>query len=251
MKYRDGLAMVCALLAFAAPLEGQEGNVTMGYFVTTDLANVMQLEEGMREHVDWHEQQNDTWPGFVYQAMHGGNEYVWVSPGHTWADFDDPTVDPQADMQDFAQAAGSHTTGLDVRTWVTWDDVSMPPAQDAVVPIWEVVEWDVKATSEGLEALRSAFGKVRAAFEQEGMALRYTVNQLVGIDSAPQMFVAIAHDSMGEMDGAEPGALERLLVQAHGHADAVHTIRSFEAYLTPTASRVWVLRPDLSHLPGM
>lgn len=251
MRRQSRLTLACALLGFALPLGAQEGNVTMAYFVTTDLANVLQLEEGIRVHVDWHAQQNDPRPGLVYQAMHGGNEYVWVSGGHVWADFDNPSVDPQADMADFAEAAGSHTTGLDVRTWVTWTDVSMPPAPDAVVPIWEVIEWDLKATSEGIQALRSAFEKVKAAFEQQGMEIRYTVNEVVGIDDGPQMFVAIAHDSMGEMDAAEPGSLDQMLAQAYGHADAVQIIRSFEEYLTPTASRVWVLRTDLSHMPGM
>ena len=28
-------------------------------------------------------------------------------------------------------------------------------------------------------------------------------------------------------------------------------IRTFEEYLTPTASRFWMLRTDLSHMPGM
>jgi hypothetical protein len=49
----------------------------------------------------------------------------------------------------------------------------------------------------------------------------------------------------------EPGALERLLAEAYGHADAVQIVRTFEKYLTPTASRFWVLRPDPSHMPGM
>lgn len=53
------------------------------------------------------------------------------------------------------------------------------------------------------------------------------------------------------MDAAEPGALDQMLAQAYSHADAVQIIRSFEEYLTPTASRVWVLRTDLSHMPGM
>lgn len=251
MRRQFRFTLACALLGFALPLEAQEGNVTMAYFVTTDLANVMQLEEGIRDHVDWHAQQNDPSPGLVYQAMQGGNEYVWVSGGHMWADFDNPPVDPHADMADFAEGAGSHTTGLDVRTWVTWTDVSMPPADLSVVPIWEVIEWDLRATSEGFQALHSAFGKVKAAFEEQGIATRYTVNHVVGIDGAPQMFVAIAHDSMGEMDAMEPGGLDRMLAQAHGHAEAVQIIRTFEAYLTPRASRWWVLRTDLSYMPGM
>jgi hypothetical protein len=248
---RIHITLAFALLAFALPVQAQDGNVTMGYFVTTDLANVVQFEEGMREHVGWHADQNDPWPGLVYQAMHGGLEYVWVAGNHTWAAFGNPPVDPAADQADFAERAGAHATGLDLRTWVTWTDVSRPPAADAVVPLWEVIEWDLTATSEGISALQSAFAKVKEALDEQGAPLLYTVNHVVGIDGAPQMFVAIAHESLDEMDASDPGALESLLVGAYGHADGVQVMRTFEAFLTPTASRIWMLRTDLSHMPGM
>lgn len=251
MKNLIRLALPLALLGLALPAQAQDGDVAMGYFVTTDLANVLQLEEGMRGHVDWHAEQNDPWPGYIYQAMHGGIEYVWVSPNHTWSDFDSPPVDPGADMADFAERAGEHVTSLDVRTWVQWTDLSMPPAPDAVVPMWQVIEWDFKATSEGTEAVRAAFGKVKAAFEEQGESIHYTVNEVVGLDDGPQLFVAIARQGMGELDGGEPNGLERMLAGTYGHADAVHIMRTFEKYLTPTANRFWVLRQDLSYMPGM
>ena len=249
MNARIRLALACTLLSFAVPLQAQDGNHTMGYFVTTNLAHVMQLEEGMREHVGWHVDQNDPWPGFMYQAMHGGIEYGWVSPGHTWADFDNPPIDMHADMADFAQNAGEHVLDLDVRTWTTWSDVSLEPAPDAVVPIWQVMEFDFKATEEGRQAVMSAMAKVKAVMEQAGA--RYTVNEVVGADSSPQLFIGLAHETMGEMDEMGGDAFASMLAQAYGHADAIHIIRTFEAYMTPLATRVWTLRPDLSHMPGM
>jgi hypothetical protein len=252
LKIQIRLAVMFALFALALPVQAQEGDVTMAYFVTTDLANVMQLEEGMADHVAWHAEQNDPWPGFIYQALHGGPEYVWVSPGHTWADFDNPPVDGAADMADFAERAGEHTTSLDVRTWVTWSDVSMAPPPDAVIPLWQVIEWDFKSTSEGTEAVRAAFAKVKAAFEQTGESIQYTVNEVVALDAGPQLFVALARPGgMAEMDAGDPNGLQQLLAGTYGHADAVHIMRTFEKYLIPTANRFWVLRPDLSHMPDM
>ncbi len=250
MNHPTRLTAVCIALSFALPVRAQDGDVSMGYFTTTDMAHVQGFEEGMLGHVGWHAEQDDPWPGYVYQSMQGGMEYVWVTSGRTWADFDNPPVDPHADMMDVAQRAGSDITGLDVRTWVTWTDVSRPPSPDAVVPIWRVIEWELSPTAEGMEALRSAFGKVKAAYEAEGLPVRYTVNEMVGIDGAPQMFVAIALESLGLLDGGEPDGFERMLAQVHGHADAVQISRTFETYLSPIANRVWVLRPDLSHMPG-
>lgn len=251
MRTRITLVLAFALLGLSAPVDAQDGNISMAYFVTSDVVNAGGLEEGMRGHAGWHADQNDPWPGMIYQAMHGGVEYVWVTNGLTWSDIGSPPFDPQADMADFAERAGEHITSLDVRTWATWMDVSRPPAPDAVVPHWEVIEWDLTQTSEGLQALQSAFAKVKEAFDAQGAPLRYTVNHLVGIDAAPQLFVAIAHDSLAELDANEPRALESLLAQAYGHAEAIHVMRTFEKYLSPTATRIWNLRTDLSYMPGM
>jgi hypothetical protein len=251
MRHLTRFAAVAALIGVAAPLQAQDGNVTIAYFVTTDMANVMQLEDGIRGHVGWHAEQNDPWPGFVYSAMTGETEYVWVSPGHTWADFDSPAVDHGADQADFVSRAGNHVHTVDVRMWVTWDDVSRAPAPDAMIPMWQVIEWKFKNTSEGYQAVRNAFGKVKAAIEQQEDPFNYTVNEVVSSDAGPELFVAIARHSMAEMGMSEPDGLERMLAQAYGHAEAVAIVRTFEKYLTPTANRFWVLRQDLSHLPGM
>ena len=56
---------------------------------------------------------------------------------------------------------------------------------------------------------------------------------------------------MAELDIGEPGDFERMLAQAHGHAEAVAIIRTFEKHLKVTANRFWILRQDLSYLPGM
>ena len=114
-----------------------------------------------------------------------------------------------------------------------------------------MIEWDFKSTSEGYEAIRAAFSKVKAAFEETSAPIRYTVNEVVASDAGPQLFVAIARQSMGEMDEGDPDGLEQMLAGTYGHADAVHIMRTFEKYLTPTANRFWAFRPDLSHMPGM
>jgi hypothetical protein len=251
MRHLTRFVLVFAALGFAAPVQAQENNVAMAYFMTTDLASLEQLEEGMRGHVDWHATQNDPWPGFVYEAMTGGPEYVWVSPGHTWAEFDSMPIDPQADRADFVRRAGSAVASVDVRIWTTWQDVSIAPAPDAMIPLWQVVEWDFTSTYEGYQAVRNAFAKVKSAIEQQGTPFQYTVNQVVSADDGPQLFVAIARQSMSELDGGDPDGFERMLVQTYGHTEAAQIIRTFEKYLSPIANRFWVLRQDLSYLPGM
>ena len=65
MNLQTRLAFTCAFLGFVLPVQAQEGDVAMAYFVTTDLANVMELEEGMAGHVAWHADQNDPWPAWL------------------------------------------------------------------------------------------------------------------------------------------------------------------------------------------
>lgn len=79
---------------------------------------------------------------------------------------------------------------------------------------------------------------------------QYSVNEVVNADVAPELFVAIAHHSLGELDAKGP-SLQMLLAEAHGHTEAVQIMRTFEKYLEPTAHPIWTLRQDLSYMPGM
>jgi hypothetical protein len=251
MRHSVSLTPLLGLLLIAAPVQAQDGDVAMAYFVTTDTESVLELEEAIQEHVQWHAGQNDPWPGLVFQAMTGGMEYVWVTPGRTWGDFDSPPVDPHEDMVDFVERAGSSVMSLDIQMWSVWSDLSRSPAPDAMVPIWEVLEFDFVNSAEGREALLNAFRKVKDAMDGQGLPIRYNVNEVQASDTGPGLFVSIAHDSFGELDGGDPNGLQMLLTQAYGHAEGVQVIRTLEQYLTPTARRFWVLRPDLSHMPPM
>ncbi len=251
MKRLTPFTVLFATLGLVLPLQAQDGNVSIGYFVTAEISHAPQLEQAMREHTEWHASQNDPWPGLVYQAMTGGVEYVWVGPGHTWADFDNPPVDPAQDMAHFARTAGPHVATVDVWIWSLWEDVSIPPPDDEMIPIYEVLEFDFMDTAEGREALTNALAKAKSAIESQGLPFQYGVNEVESSDGPPTVFVALAHRSFAEMDQADPNGFQQMLTQVYGHAEAVQIIRTFEKVLKPRSRRFWILRQDLSHIPGM
>ncbi len=251
MKRLTPFAVLLATAALILPLHAQDGTLGIGYFVTAEVSHVPQLEEAIREHAAWHGSQNDPWPGFVYQALTGGIEYVWVAVGHKWADLDNPPIDPAADLAHWARTGGPHVATQEVWMWSLWEDVSIPPPEDEMIPIYEVIEFDFMDTAEGRDALMSALTKAKSAIESQGLPFQYGVNEVESSDGPPMVFVALAHRSFAEMDQADPNGFQRMLTQAYGHAEAVHIIRTFEKVLKPRSRRFWMLRQDLSYMPGM
>jgi hypothetical protein len=250
MKRLTGMFLALAVFAIAVPLSAQEGNLAYGYFVTADDADAPALEEGMRQHAAWHGEQGDTWTWVVYQAMTGGiPEYVWVSPGHMWADFDNPVIDEAADIVNWAKTGAPHSTTVTGTMWSTWTDVSRPPPAGEIVPIYEVLEFDLNATTEGREALLHTFGKIKDAMDAQNVPFQYTVNEVESSDEPPSLFVAIAHASFAELDGGDPNGLQALLLQAYGHAETAHLMRTLESNLSPISRRFWAFREDLSYMP--
>jgi hypothetical protein len=251
MKRLTRFALVLATLGAIVPLHAQQGNLSLGYFMTADDAHAPQLEAGIREHVAWHRSQNDTWSWATYQAMTGGIEYVMVSPGHMWADLDNPAIDMAADLANWAETGAPHTATVEANLWSSWADVSMPPPVAEPVPVYEVLEFDYTATTEGRAALLNAFAKIKTAIEGGPVPLQYTINEVESSDEPPTLFVAIAHQSFGELDGGDPNGLQTMLAQVYGHVETMQIMRALEGYLSPRARRFWVFRPDLSYVPGM
>jgi hypothetical protein len=234
-----------------APLAAQ-GTVGMAYFLTVSDENVPQLEEGLKEHLRFHEAQNDTWVWNMYQALGGGQEYAAVSAGHMWADLDNMPIDVAADAADWARTGAPHSESIEVVIWDTWIDVSIPPAPDAPpAPIVQTVEFDFDGSNDGQQAIRAAMKQFHDVVSAAGAPFQYTWNEVVTRDGGPAMFAAIFLQNFGGLDADDPDAMQAMLEGALGRHEAREMMLTFEKHLTVTNVRFWVLRPDLSYTPGM
>ena len=237
-----GVLFACGL---AVPAAAQDGNLSLAFFMTVDDANVPQLEEGIRRHNSWHQRQGDPWNWQVWQAMTGAPEYVYISSGHTWTEFDTPTIDLAEDSKDWAKTGGPHTESVSTVIWEDLLEASRPPTgQPTIVQVFEFT-----MNPGGDEAFTYAINKYRAAVESTGSSARFVWGDIVSGPEGATHFVVVPASSFAEFDieGPEP---PEILAQAYGMTEARNILEMFGGAMTLTASRIWVLRPDLSITPN-
>ena len=239
---RSSFLVAFATLATALPLSAQDGNVAIAHFITIDVKDMEAVEESIRDHNQWHAQQNDTWTWGTYQAFGGGTEYAIVSANHTWADLDNPSVDMSADAAEWASSdAAELTTGDELWIWENLPDISnAPPEPMAIV---NVLEFQVHGDEEDLLL---AAGKFR---EAAGDGAYYQWARVMSNDKPLTYFVAVWANTFEELGAPGPTPIEILRAQ-HGVAMTNALSEAFGSAATNTSNRIWVFRPDLSYIPG-
>jgi len=243
-----------AALAIATPVEpalaqSQDGPLVLAHFVRVDEVDVSDFEEAARAHAQWHRDQNDSWAWPIYQAMTGqGTEYVALSPNHSWADFDDPQVPMDRDLEHWIEDGGARfVTSTESVIWAELPDVSNSPA-DPPPPIVQVIEWEIQPGGE--EAVMHGIGKYKEAVDEARLDFPFTWSRMVSREGAPRIFLTIWADSFAEWDGEGPNPME-IMTEAYGAYDAREIFADMAEAWTEVSSRIWVNRPDLSYTPGM
>lgn len=249
MRFTTMLMAAATAVVTAAPAAAQEGPLVMAHFLDVELQDVPRFEEAAREHVAWHAEQNDPWAWPLYSAMTGkGIEYVYLSPGHTWADFDDPPIDPADDMADWLETGGEYVAGIETMAWVQIPEVSnLPDDPSYMPPIVQVFEWEITGNE---EAIMHIVGMYKEAFDELGMDGYFEWSRVVSNEGPPRIFIAVYFESFAEMDEEGPNPME-VMAEVHGEYAVREAAEAAGAAWTPTNSRIWTLVPDLSYTPSM
>ena len=227
----------------AVPASAQDGTLSIAAFMTVRDENVAGLEEGIRQHNQWHQQQGDPWTWQVWQAMTGPPEYVYISSGHSWSDLDAPGIDLSQDHINWAETGGQSTETLNAVIWETLVDGSLPPDSSNQPTIVQVFEFVMNPG--GDEAFAHVLAKYREAAEAVAPNDRYTWDAVVSGPEGTTHFVVAPATSFAEfgMDSPEP---PEVLARHYGMTEARAILDAFAGAMTFKASRMWVLRPDLS-----
>ena len=234
--------IVCSL---SRPAAGQNGPITLGGFETVKGTDVEAFERAARSHNQWHRQQGDPWIWAAYQAMTGPTEYVFVSPGHRWADFDSPPLDMAADLAHWAGSGGRHTQTEVFRIWQELPALSNQPADPTAFPVVQVLEFQIRPGGDE-EAIWNAVGKYKEAVGEQG---NFGWARVVSSEQTPRFFAALWHPNFAALDSPAPDPLT-VMAEAHGRAEARAAADAFNANAAVVSTRIWVLRPDLSYMPG-
>jgi hypothetical protein len=89
---------------------------------------VKQYEEGRKQKAEWHKQQKDTQPLYVWEIVSGEHTgtYIVGKLGQHWADFDKPSVPEQADIDEYNKVISASVQSMIAQYYQLMPKVSSP-----------------------------------------------------------------------------------------------------------------------------
>src|ERR1700730_9907180 len=105
---------ISLLMAASGLAQEKPGNISALEFQTPKNGLVKQYEEGRKQKAEWHKQQKDTQPLYVWEIVSGEHtgSYIVGRLNQHWADFDKPSVPEQADLDQYNKVTGASVQSL-------------------------------------------------------------------------------------------------------------------------------------------
>ena len=237
---------------FVSMAQAQGGRtVIRTYFVTPKPGMGLQYEEAYKRHVAWHRQQRDTWRWDTYMIEAGERvgQFVHVTAGHQWKDFDNPAVSDQADAADYASNAGQYAESASSVFSVYRPDMSrMSPDSTEPAPLLQAIRFEVNSGADGF--FRDGERKIREAFEKTNRPEQWFYLQRISGDETPTYILLFPKKSWAEFAPRQDVPnLGETLEEVYGHRESEAMIERFRRAVRRESSYVLKYRPDLSYVP--
>lgn len=247
------LVVVCALaLGFAsAPAAQQEpAEVTRVFFVKPKPGMELQFEEAMKKHVDWHRQRNDTWRWdvrFTGTGAHTG-EYIIITGGHQWKDFDNPPVPPKEDGEHFFSTVSQFLESWSSSLLVTRRDLTRAAAGAPLPPIATVVYFHLKygQTGKFVDAQR----QIREALDKTNAPVRASWLQLSSTGKNATFVLSVPRENWAAFESPGGPSTRDRVEETFGRARADAIYQALDESVSYTEAKVTTARPDLSYIPA-
>lgn len=241
----SALLVPLAMLGGAAAAEAQ-GNVSIAVEQYVLPGHMAAWEEAVKEHNEWHRDQNDPWQWIMYQAVSGDlSKFIIITPGHTWADLDNPPVDPGEDEADAMARIGPHASGARMGIGEVLADVSMPPPPDQLIQMAQVTDFRVKPGKDA--QFLNVLSMFHAAAQQVGGDLNFL---WIANRSGDLGMYTLAVPMEGLSELGAPGAPMEVMTAAYGPVQAQALADDCWNAVESSEENMYVMRPDLSYLPG-
>ncbi len=246
-----GVAAAVLILALDLPLHAQDapaGPMSQTIVATPLPGHAGALEAGAMRHMEWYAGSGGgSWTWLAFQVIMGERtgQYVWVTGGHSYADFDMADVDPSMSNESIAENITPHVTGVRVALLRANADLGIAQTTPSTAPLYKVLTFTLKPGADA--RFGHVLAKLKEAFGDSGIA--YTVFQSAQGGNG-QWIVSIPHENFASMD-TDPSLFPRLMTAAHGEYEATALLESLGEIVASQTSEILAFRPDLSvNVPG-
>ena len=243
-----GLVM---LTAFSVVAQQQPGTLAALEFQKPKSGMAPQYEAGRKQKAEWHKQQKDPLPLFVWETLSGDNTGTFIVGrlGQHWADFDKPPVPDQADLEEFNKVVGSYVDSIVSRYYEYLPKISNSSGGNMPPKFGEIITFHVRY-GKGSD-FRSAITRIHDASEKTKWPPHYEWYVLANGGTTGTYVLVLPRSSWADFeDKPDVKPFRDMLKDAFGQAEADSIVDRIDASVQSETVEIVQFRPDLSYLPG-
>lgn len=253
MRTRTLLSALAVLLFAASWVVAQEtpGEVLGLEFQKPKNGMMMQYEAGRKQKADWHKQQKDTEPLFVWQTLTGENTgtYIVGRAGRHWSDFDKPSVSDEADLVEYQKAVAGYVESMVARYYQLMPKVSVPMGGMEPPKYDEIFTFHVRYGKNS--DFQSAIGRVYDAAVKTKWPVHYEWYELANGGDTGIYVLVLPHSNWADFDDKpDVKPFREMLKDAFGQSEADSIVDRIDHSVNSETSEIIQFRPDLSYMPA-
>ena len=240
------------LAAVATPAQDKPGNLAALEFQKPKNGMVKQYEDGRKQKAEWHKQQKDPLPLFVWEVMSGDDTgtYIVGRLNQHWADLDKPAVPDQTDLDEFNKVLGPAVQSVVSRYYENLPKVSSPPA-DSKAPgkFNDIITYHVRYGKDA--EFNSVIAKITEAITKTKWPVSYLWFALANGGPTGTYVLVIPHNSWADFeDKPDMKPFRQMLTDAFGEGESDSIIKRLDSCVDGATSQIDKFRADLSYLPA-
>src|SRR5215475_4429420 len=212
---------------------------------------IKQYEDGRKQKAEWHKQQKDAQPLYVWEVISGEStgSYVVGRLGLHWADMDKPSVPDQADLDEYNKVVGAYVQSMVAQYYAFMPKVSNPGNTKPTDKFAEIVVYHVHYGK--ISEFNHLLSRINEAIQKTKWPVNYLWLALANGGKAGTYVLVIPHNSWSDFeDKPDMKPFRQMLTDAFGAEEAESLIKRLESSVESETSSIDKFRSDLSYIPA-
>jgi hypothetical protein len=243
---------VALLAATSASAQTEPASITGVEWQSPKNGMIQQYEQGRKQKADWHKQQKDPSPLYVFETLTGESTgtYLVCRVNLHWMDLDKPPISDASDTEEYTKVVGSYVQTITDQYYEYLPKISnADPSATIPAKYSEFVTFHVKRDK--IAEFRSALERVSEASKKANWPVRYEIYELTFGGSVGTFVLVEPHATWADFESKpDVKPLRHMLEDAFGAAEADAVYGRLIGSIDHEDSEILQFRQDLSYLPA-
>jgi hypothetical protein len=243
---------VAALTALSASAQTSPASIAAVESQIPKNGMTQQYEQGRKQKADWHKQQKDPQPLYVFETLTGDSTgtYLVVRLDQHWADLDKPAIPDASDTEEYSKVIGAYVQSVTDRYYEFLPKLSNPDTStNTPAKFTQMVTFRIHRDK--ISEFRGALGRISEAVKKTQWPIHYEFYELVSGGYEGTFVLTEPHGSWADFeDKPDVKPLREMLKDAFGQAEADSIYGRLEGAIQSEDVEILRLRQDLSYIPA-